>query len=154
HRRGQSAPNRSASDRISVMEYVVLAVVLLVLALVGGLALLAPRLRRPPALPPTRPSTTQTIEAPTVEAPAVEEPTTPAPPDERREEQLGPPVAEVPAPALLETPQPTAGRLVRLRARLARSQTVFGKGLLAVLSRDRLDDETWDEVEEILIGAD
>jgi fused signal recognition particle receptor len=58
------------------------------------------------------------------------------------------------APPELEVPEPTAGRLVRLRARLARSQNVFGKGLLALLARDRLDDETWDEVEETLITAD
>ena len=31
---------------------------------------------------------------------------------------------------VLETPEPTAGRLVRLRARLSRSQSLFGKGLL------------------------
>jgi fused signal recognition particle receptor len=66
-------------------------------------------------------------------------------------EAVAPPVEVAPA---VETPAPTAGRLVRLRARLARSQNVFGKGLLAVLSRDRLDDDAWDEVEENLIGAD
>jgi fused signal recognition particle receptor len=44
--------------------------------------------------------------------------------------------------------------LVRLRARLARSQNAFGKGLLALLSRDKLDEDTWDEVEETLITAD
>jgi fused signal recognition particle receptor len=73
------------------------------------------------------------------------------------------PPVEVPAPAGtpeapeavdLERPEPTAGRLTRLRARLSRSQNVFGKGLLAILSRDKLDDDTWDEVEETLIGAD
>ncbi len=53
-----------------------------------------------------------------------------------------------------EVPAPTAGRLVRLRARLSRSQNVFGKGLLGLLSRDHLDDDAWDEVEESLIGAD
>jgi fused signal recognition particle receptor len=58
-----------------------------------------------------------------------------------------------PAP-VLEKPEPTAGRLVRLRARLARSQNSLGRGLLALLSRDKLDDDTWDEVEESLILAD
>jgi fused signal recognition particle receptor len=42
----------------------------------------------------------------------------------------------------------------RLRARLARSQTGFGSALLTLLSRDRLDDDAWDEIEEILITAD
>ncbi|MBX6357699.1 MAG: signal recognition particle-docking protein FtsY, partial [Micromonosporaceae bacterium] len=63
-----------------------------------------------------------------------------------------PPVVE-PAP-VLEAPEPTAGRLVRLRARLARSQSLLGRGLLSVLSRDHLDEDAWEEVEESLISAD
>ncbi len=42
----------------------------------------------------------------------------------------------------------------RLRARLARSQNVLGRGLLAVLARDRLDEDAWEEIEEALLGAD
>jgi fused signal recognition particle receptor len=67
------------------------------------------------------------------------------------------PVEEaVPAavPEVLEKPEPTAGRMSRLRARLAKSQNMFGRGLLALLSRDKLDDDTWDEIEETLISAD
>jgi fused signal recognition particle receptor len=54
----------------------------------------------------------------------------------------------------IERPPPSAGRLVRLRARLARSQSSVGSALLNLLSRDRLDDDTWDEIEEVLITAD
>src|SRR4029077_12737988 len=54
----------------------------------------------------------------------------------------------------VERPPPSAGRMVRLRARLARSQTSVGAALLSLLSRDKLDDETWDEIEEVLITAD
>ena len=54
----------------------------------------------------------------------------------------------------VERPPPSAGRMVRLRARLARSQSSVGSALLNLLSRDRLDDETWDEMEEVLITAD
>ncbi|MGX7679488.1 signal recognition particle-docking protein FtsY [Jatrophihabitans sp. DSM 45814] len=54
----------------------------------------------------------------------------------------------------LDVPEPTASRMRRLRARLARSQTTLGRGLLSVLSRDKLDDEAWDEIEEALITAD
>ena len=54
----------------------------------------------------------------------------------------------------LEMPEPSAGRLRRLRARLARSNNALGKGLLALLSRDAIDDETWDEIEETLLVAD
>jgi len=63
------------------------------------------------------------------------------------------PVVLEPAPTL-EKPASAVGRLVRLRARLARSNSALGQGLLALLSRDRLDEETWDEVEETLLVAD
>ncbi|HEY9523878.1 MAG TPA: signal recognition particle-docking protein FtsY, partial [Thermopolyspora sp.] len=45
-------------------------------------------------------------------------------------------------------------RMVRLRSRLARSQSALGQGLLELLSRDRLDDDVWDEIEETLLTAD
>jgi fused signal recognition particle receptor len=64
---------------------------------------------------------------------------------------LAPDTLEAPP---LEVPEPTAGRLQRLRARLARSQNVLGRSLLAVLARDRLDEEAWEEVEEALLSAD
>ena len=54
----------------------------------------------------------------------------------------------------MERPESTASRLVRLRQRLSRSQGVLGRGLLVLLSRDRLDDETWDDIEDTLITAD
>ena len=54
----------------------------------------------------------------------------------------------------VERPDPVAGRLQRLRARLARSQSTLGRGLLALLSRDRLDEDTWEEIEDTLLGAD
>jgi fused signal recognition particle receptor len=54
----------------------------------------------------------------------------------------------------LERPDAAAGRLRRLRARLARSNTALGQGLLALLSRGRLDEEAWEEVEDTLIASD
>jgi fused signal recognition particle receptor len=62
--------------------------------------------------------------------------------------------AELPEPATVEKPESAQGRLVRLRARLARSQGSLGKGLLALLSRDTLDDEAWEDIETTLITAD
>ncbi|WP_261567790.1 signal recognition particle-docking protein FtsY [Frankia gtarii] len=53
-----------------------------------------------------------------------------------------------------ETPAPAAGRLVRLRLRLARSQNALGRGLLTLLSGDNLDEETWEDVEATLLVAD
>ncbi|WP_410793755.1 signal recognition particle-docking protein FtsY [Kribbella sp. C-35] len=64
---------------------------------------------------------------------------------------------ELPEPAAAETlekPESAQGRLVRLRARLARSQGSLGKGLLALLSRDKLDEEAWEDIETTLITAD
>ena len=54
----------------------------------------------------------------------------------------------------VETPLPAAGRLTRLRERLVRSNNVMGKGLLALLSSDKIDENVWDEVEETLLLAD
>jgi fused signal recognition particle receptor len=54
----------------------------------------------------------------------------------------------------VETPLPVAGRLARLRERLVRSNNVMGKGLLALLSSDKIDENVWDEVEETLLLAD
>lgn len=54
----------------------------------------------------------------------------------------------------VETPLPVAGRLTRLRERLVRSNNIMGKGLLALLSSDRIDESVWDEVEETLLLAD
>ena len=59
-----------------------------------------------------------------------------------------------PMPPQLEVPAPSAGRLQRLRGRLSRSQSTLGRGLFTLLSRDTLDDDTWEEVEDTLLGAD
>ena len=69
------------------------------------------------------------------------------------------PAAEPAAPAApaapeVERPPPSAGRMIKLRSRLARSQNAFGSALLSLLSSGKLDDETWEEIEEILITAD
>jgi fused signal recognition particle receptor len=53
----------------------------------------------------------------------------------------------------IEAPEPTAGRMVRLRSRLSRSNAL-GRGLLSVLSRENLDDEAWEEIEDALLTAD
>lgn len=60
--------------------------------------------------------------------------------------------AEAPAP--LEEIEPTAGRLVRLRGRLSRSQNAVGKSLLGLLGGGDLDDDSWEEVEDTLVLAD
>jgi fused signal recognition particle receptor len=86
---------------------------------------------------PPEPGTTGTAGAPA------------APPQDLPAAPPAPPAAP---PA--EKPPPSAGRLVRLRSRLARSQSAFGSALLSLLSSDRLDEETWEEIEDTLITAD
>ena len=54
----------------------------------------------------------------------------------------------------LERPEAPAGRLRRLRARLARSNTALGQGLLALLSRGGLDEQAWEDVEDTLLASD
>jgi fused signal recognition particle receptor len=93
------------------MEYVVASLILLAVLIVGAVGLVVPRLRRRELPPPgeTRAGTT-TLERP----PAVPE-TEALPPLIERPAELAAPEAPV-----LEKPEPTAGRLVRLRARLSR----------------------------------
>ncbi|MBF6214346.1 signal recognition particle-docking protein FtsY [Nocardia puris] len=71
-----------------------------------------------------------------------------------------------PAPAIPDTPagvetapgleeiEPTAGRLVRLRGRLSRSQNAVGKSLLGLLGGGDLDEDSWEEIEDTLVLAD
>ena len=135
------------------MEYVVTALVLLGVLVLAGVGLLVPRLRRGPELPPAGRSDTDLLERPpgstTLERPpvAADAPVTDAPVTDL------PPLPDV-LPPLIEKPEPTAGRLVRLRARLSRSQNALGRGLLSVLSRDHLDEDAWEEIEDSLISAD
>ena len=76
----------------------------------------------------------------------------PKPPGEDID-RLEPP-AEPGAVLVEEPPEPPARRLVRLRERLAGSQSTLGRGLLALLSRDRIDEDTWQDVEDTLLLAD
>ncbi|MEO7236925.1 MAG: signal recognition particle-docking protein FtsY [Lapillicoccus sp.] len=62
-------------------------------------------------------------------------------------------VEEPTAPAI-ERPESARGRLARLRARLARSNTAIGNALLGLLSRGGLDEQAWEDVEDTLIGSD
>ena len=72
-------------------------------------------------------------------------PPEPAPPVERPEPE--------PEPEL-DTPPSTKGRMGRLRDRLARSNSAFGRGLLAVISKDEMTEEDWEDLEDSLLQAD
>ncbi len=145
------------------MEIVILAAVIAVLALAAITGLVVsgrkkkaagPRDSAAPTAPPAEPhigeDASTTLEEPrrTIEEIGLPEAETRGGPDA---EAL---VPEAPAAPALETPEPTAGRLVRLRARLSRSQNAMGQGLLTLLSREHLDEDTWEEVEDTLLTAD
>ncbi|MFD0560274.1 signal recognition particle-docking protein FtsY [Stackebrandtia endophytica] len=123
--------------------WLLVAVVLLAVAVVAVVVVRSRGKREIP--PPTTPIT------PVAEKP--EQPSRTAEPDHVAAVESATTTAEVVEPAI-EVPEPTAGRLVRLRARLSRSNNALGKGLLSLLSRDRLDDDVWEEIEELLITAD
>ena len=139
------------------MEYIILIVVLAVLLLgVGGTMLLRPRgtrgVRRGRAGGDLGTGTgTGTISDTDTGSGGTGTGTATLPPPLESTGPSAPPVEPKP---VIEKPPPSAGRMVRLRARLARSQSGFGTALLGLLSRDRLDDDTWDEIEEVLITAD
>ncbi|PRZ43516.1 fused signal recognition particle receptor [Antricoccus suffuscus] len=54
----------------------------------------------------------------------------------------------------LEQPPSTKKRMGRLRDRLARSNSAFGRGLLAVISKEQLDEDDWEDLEDNLLQAD
>jgi len=140
------------------MEFVLIAIAILVVALVLWISLLVGRGRRTTRLDDDAASGT------TLTRPRLAQPESPAAPPsgvtasglglppEAPEVELPPAEAE---PGLLfETPPPSAGRLVRLRSRLARSQSSLGRGLLTVLAREKLTEDDWEELEEVLLAAD
>ena len=73
--------------------------------------------------------------------------------------------AETPAPAEESNPadaepkpqdtiEPAVGRIGKLRGRLSKSQNVFGRSVLGMLSAGDLDDDAWEDIETQLIQAD
>jgi fused signal recognition particle receptor len=64
-----------------------------------------------------------------------------------------PEVIEPAAPSV-EAPEAPEHRLARLRRRLAGSNNALSRGLLLLISRDRIDEDTWTEFEETLITSD
>jgi fused signal recognition particle receptor len=119
------------------MEWLYLVIGIAVLGLLVVVGLVVGRRRRTPeAAPPATPTDVPaaTPEAPTDTAVVVE----PEP---------------APASPTIERPERAASRLVRLRQRLA-GQGTLGRGLLGLLSRERLDEDTWEAIEDLLVGAD
>ncbi|MER7362963.1 signal recognition particle-docking protein FtsY [Nonomuraea wenchangensis] len=132
----------------SYLGVIVIVAVVALLAAGGLFLLLRPRRKAPPVKPPeTLPIPEEKEQPPAAGEEREGGATTTLPPP-------APPAEPMVVAPPTEVPPPSAGRMVRLRSRLARSQSTLGRGLLELLSRDRLDDEVWDEIEERLITAD
>jgi fused signal recognition particle receptor len=148
------------------MEYVLIAIAIVVVALIAGVSLLVGRGRRTTRLDEdaaagttlTRPRPPETREPSGATASGLGRPPVTEEPPVTDEPLVTPevllPPAEPEPSIVFETPPPSAGRLVRLRSRLARSQSSLGRGLLTVLAREKLTEEDWEEIEETLLAAD
>jgi fused signal recognition particle receptor len=142
---------------VSQTQEILALVVLIALAGVGLLVgLLRSRGGKDKQLPPQTPSAPPATREPSVGDESAPPRDTPKRTVETSPgvDLLEPPVVE-PAPTpTVETPAPAVGRLQRLRARLARSNSAMGQGLLSLLSRGGLDEQAWEDVEDTLLTSD
>jgi fused signal recognition particle receptor len=140
-----------------MVEDIIIAVAVVVAG--GGVAGLVPYLRRRRSLPPGgQQGGVGTLERDQDEAGRTGTGTL-APPEEGAPPGA-PPGLEVPPEVppkprgVIEKPPPSAGRLTRLRSRLARSHTAIGSVLLNLISSGKLDEQAWEEMEDTLIASD
>ncbi|HUR50113.1 MAG TPA: signal recognition particle-docking protein FtsY [Acidimicrobiales bacterium] len=144
----------------------IILVVLLGVLIVFSLAFVAGTTRRRErrrgvARPPARPAEAARPTTTTAEAPPVEKPSRPAAPAEVEEqvsqEPAGPPDVEqaavAPAPAPEPTPEPEP-EPPKFRDRLSKARGALAGYFGAVVGREKLDEDVWDELEEALIRAD
>ena len=139
--------------------FIIIAVVAALVLVAGGVALVRSRRNKELPPPPPRPGIDYT--------PGVgDDATTPRDTPLRSVEDVALPGAgtalleppaeaevEVAAPTT-EVPAPVEGRWARLKARLARSNSALGKAILMLLSSDKIDEATWEEIEDTLIVSD
>ncbi len=125
----------------NALTYALIALAVVVVGVLAAMSLVRGRSRRTPTLPSITPPAQPTHE-PSSNVALV------------TDSSGATDLLEAPAARELDRPEPSAGRLARLRARLAGSNNAVGKGLLALLTRDRLDDATWEAVEETLLASD
>ncbi|TIC80836.1 signal recognition particle-docking protein FtsY [Nocardioides sp. GY 10127] len=134
---------------MSTLALLILLVAVVGVALIGLVIGLVVARRKPAPLPESHserlvPPPAGLEEVEPTEAEAVEPEDVPG---------VAPETEPEPEPAL-DRPEAPASRLVRLRQRLAGSQSALGRGLLALLSRDSLDEDTWESIEDTLLTAD
>ncbi|WP_059011720.1 signal recognition particle-docking protein FtsY [Streptomyces specialis] len=138
------------------MDILILVVIIAVVAVaaISGLVV-STRRPKPPQAPPPKGRGGATAAPP--EPRVGDDAATPVDEERRTIEDVtlpGGPAPQAPPVPEVEVPEPGAGRMIRLRARLARSQNTLGRGLLTLLSREHLDEDTWEEIEDTLLSAD
>lgn len=138
----------------TLWEYLAVATVVALLALAALVGLTRARRSRSATLPPTeRPGSSAGDVAQGSTDPSADTST------DSDVDNVGGGIAVEDAPdtssdTLIERPDSARGRLARLRARLARSNSAIGNALLALLSRGGLDEQAWEDVEDTLLQAD
>jgi fused signal recognition particle receptor len=142
-----------------ILLIVLIAVALIVLAGTGFVIARRRRLLTPP--PPEAVEAPPGATGPSVEAPPRETPEVAAPPAEPEAGLAAPAAVEAPVPVEIpvEAPPEIPPELEpaappRFRDRLSRARSTLGGYLTSVRSRNRIDESTWEELEEGLILAD
>ncbi|MGP5244805.1 signal recognition particle-docking protein FtsY [Corynebacterium variabile] len=111
-----------------------------------------PEVEPAPEVTPEPESAPEPEAEPETVAPEVVEPEAAEPESEAEPEPATEPESAVAAP--VEEIAPVEGRLGRLRGSLSKSQNVIGRGVLGILSAGDLDEDAWEEIEDMLIMAD
>ncbi len=104
-------------------------------------------------LPPAPPTTELQPGTPSQDPTQVESGTEP-PAIEAEPSAPSQPAPVEPATPVLDRPEAPASRLARLRRRLAGSNNALARGLADLLSRDHIDEDTWEDFETTLITSD
>jgi fused signal recognition particle receptor len=130
----------------------ILIVIFVVVATTTAFVTVSVRRRRGPELEPPPQAPTATVEAPPPEAP--EEVLTPEQLEaieEALREVEGPPAAPPEAPPVEAPPELVKPRF---RDRLGKARNLFSGSLGSVRARGKINEETWEDLEEALIRAD
>lgn len=139
-----------------MLTLIIVLVAVVVVALASTTTFIVTRRRRrevgpaaPASAPPAPPP--QSVALPTTDA----QPGAPPAPDVVEVPPADPPVVPPSGSAQAEVlAEPEALERPRLRDRLGKARTLFSGYLTSVRSRDKVDETTWEELEEALILAD
>jgi fused signal recognition particle receptor len=131
---------------------IILIVIFVVVATTTTLVTVSVRRRRGPELEPPPQAPTATVEAPPPEEVLTPEQLEAI--EEALREVEGPPAAPPEAPVEEAPPAPPELVKPRFRDRLGKARNLFSGYLGTIRSRGKINEETWEDLEEALIRAD